>query len=286
MKIYLVIAFLLLLMPIAALAGAPQVDQSPATGATSGASPPVQSTESNWRLGVALGYGVRTNPLLQSDDIPIVVDVDIAWFGNHFFFDNGDFGLTFLDNESVTASIVARVNSDRVFFGRTNTKFVTVGLAGEPLVEAAELKIPDRDYAAEMGIEILADGRWGQLQVSAHHDVGGTHDGYEIDFDYGIGFRNQRFYFEPSFGATYKSAAMNDYYWGIRPGEAGDALPSYIANSGVNAHARLMFSYQMNENWAFTLVSEFERLNSEAAASPIVAEQNVIGYFVGFGYRF
>ena len=51
--------------------------------------------ESRWRLGAALGYGVRTNPLLQSDDIPIIVDFDIAWFGDHWFFDNGDLGLTF-----------------------------------------------------------------------------------------------------------------------------------------------------------------------------------------------
>lgn len=272
-------------MPFLANAAAPQTSQSPPS--TKSALPAsVEVSESNWRLGVALGYGLRTNPLLQSDDIPIVVDIDIAWFGDHFFFDNGDFGLTFVDNAAMTASAVARVNSDRVFFSLTNTKFVTVGLAGAPLTEGVELTIPDRNFAVEMGVEILADGQWGQLQLSAYHDVSGTHDGYEIDFDYGIGFRKQRFYFEPSVGATYKSAAMNNYFWGIRPGEASDALPTYTADSGVNAHARLMFSYQMNESWAFSLVGEFERLNGETANSPIVSEQNVVGYFAGFSYRF
>ncbi|MDH5622457.1 MAG: hypothetical protein OEY74_10280, partial [Gammaproteobacteria bacterium] len=43
--------------------------------------------ESRWRLGAALGYGVRSNPLIQSDDIPIIIDVDIAWFGDRWFFD-------------------------------------------------------------------------------------------------------------------------------------------------------------------------------------------------------
>ena len=45
--------------------------------------------ESRWRLGFAFGYGLRTNPLVQSDDIPIVIDIDIGWFGNRFFFDIG-----------------------------------------------------------------------------------------------------------------------------------------------------------------------------------------------------
>jgi outer membrane protein len=235
-----------------------------AATSTSAAVPlPAEPPQSRWQLGLALGYGLRTNPLVQSDDIPILVDIDIAWFGDHFFFDNGDLGLTFVDNEYVTTSLVARVNSDRVFFGRTDTKFVVIDLAGAPLSSPVELTIPDRDYAAELGLELLADGRWGLLQLTAHHDVSGTHEGYEVEFDY-----------------------LNNYYWGVRADEANVALPEYTAGSGVNAFARLQFSYQMSRNWNFSFVGEVERMNDEAAASPIVKEQNVFGYFAGFGYRF
>lgn len=270
------------------LAGSAVATQSRATAAPGPAQVQHRSQhdESRWRLGIGLGYGVRSNPLVQSDDIPIFVDIDVAWFGDRFFFDNGDLGLTLVDNELLTASVVARANSDRVFFGKTDTRFVTVGLAGQPLSEAVELTIPDRDYAAELGLEILADGRWGQLQLTAFHDVSGTHEGYEIRFDYGYGWRNQRWYLEPSFGLSFKSDDLNDYYWGVRPNETNDALPGYQAGSGVNAHARLLLSYQINRRWSFSLVSEFERLNDEAAASPIVADRDVLGYFAGFGYRF
>lgn len=241
---------------------------------------------SRWRLGAALGYGVRSNPLVQSDDIPIVVDIDVAWFGDHFFFDNGDLGLTVINNRRLTADVVARVNSDRVFFGKTNTRFVSIGVAGEPLSTEVEVTIPDRDYAIEMGVELLADGTWGHLQLTAYYDVSGTHDGYEVDVDYGFGWRNQRWYVEPSLGATYKSNSMNNYFWGVRPSEVNAGLPVYTAKAGVNTHARLLFSYQINPHWVFTLAAELERLNSSAAASPLVAEQNVLGYFGGFGYRF
>ncbi len=242
--------------------------------------------ESRWQLGFALGYGLRTNPLVQSDDLPIVIDIDIAWFGDRFFFDNGDLGFTFADNDKITSSLVARVNSDRVFFGRTDTRFVTVDSAGIPLSDEVIFEVPDRSYAVELGVEVLADGPWGQLQLSAFHDISGKHDGYELFADYAYGWRSQRWYFEPSFGLSYKSDSLNDYYWGVRDSEANQALPTYIAGHGVNAHARLAMSYQLNRRWVFSIVGEFERLNDDAAASPMVEDNSVFGYFAGFGFHF
>jgi len=244
------------------------------------------SEESPWRLGAALGYGLRTNPLVQSDDIPIIVDLDIAWFGKRFFFDNGDLGLTIADGRWMTTSLIARLNSDRVFFGKTNTRLVSFDLAGLALAEAIEFKVPDRDYAVELGVEVLAGGTWGHLQVSAFHDVSNTHDGYEVFADYGYGWRRQRWYLEPSIGFSYKSDALNDYYWGVRDDEAGVVLPAYDAKAGTNAHARLMLSYQISKQWSFSLVTEYERLNDEAASSPLVDDENILGYFAGFGMRF
>ena len=256
-------------------------------GASEAQSEAGQDTEeSRWRLGAALGYGVRTNPLVQSDDIPIVLDLDIAWFGDHWFFDNGDIGLTFADSNYLTASIVGRLNSDRVFFGKTDKRFVTVDLAGMPLSEAVEFKVPDRDYAIELGLEILTDGSWGQLQMTAFHDVSGTHEGYEIFVDYSYGWRKQRLFIQPSVGASYKSAALNNYYWGIGDDEAGVVIPPYEAGAGTNLHARLMLGYQLSRHWSLSVVAEFERMNDEAAASPIVEDRNVLGYFAGVAFRF
>jgi outer membrane protein len=248
--------------------------------------PAFAAAESPWRLGVAMGYGERSNPLLNSDDLPIVVDVDIAYFGKRFFFDNGDVGLTFADNDRVTASVMARVRSDRVFFGRTNTRFVNIGSTGQALESPVEVEPPDRDYAAEAGVEFLSDGRWGYLQLNAFHDISGTHNGYELDLDYGVGFRAGRWYLRPSLGLSYKSADLNNYYWGVRPDEANEALPAYEAGAGINTRVRLAANYYFSRNWMLTLSGEYERLNDEAAGSPIVSEQAVLGYFAGFGYRF
>ena len=120
-----------------------------------------EEEESRWRLGAALGYGQRTNPLIQSDDIPIVVDLDIAWFGDHFFFDNGDLGLTFADNDAVTASLVARFNSDRVFFG--NTGRVEGRSRGFDAVFAAKLVVAGRALPRRKDLVEFKRERGGEL---------------------------------------------------------------------------------------------------------------------------
>jgi outer membrane protein len=246
---------------------------------------PSSQAESPWRLGVALGYGIRSNPLAQSDDIPIIVNLDVAWFGKRWFFDNGDLGFTLLDDERFTIDLIGRYNSDRVFFSWTNTRFITVtdGVT-DPVLE--EIEIPDRDFAVELGVELLADGEWGSLQVTAFHDVSATHDGLELYADYGYAIYRQRWFYRPSLGISWKSGKLNDYYWGVREDEANSLFPAYEPGAGVNAHARLLAGFQINRNWAFIAVGEFERINSEAAASPIVEEQNVWGVFAGFKYEY
>ncbi|HMB74281.1 MAG TPA: MipA/OmpV family protein [Gammaproteobacteria bacterium] len=241
---------------------------------------------SRWRIGAAFGYGERSNPLVQSDDLPIVVDLDIAWFGDRWFFDNGDAGFTFADNDALTASIVGRFNSDRVFFSRTNTRFIAVDTVGTPIEIPADFKPPDRDYAIELGVEFLTDGRWGALQLAGFHDASGTHDGFELNADYSFSWRRQRLHIEPSLGISYKSASLNDYYWGLTAAEGRGVVPAYEADAGINWNARLTIGYQLNRKWTASLVVEYERLNDEAFKSPIVEEQSVRGVFAGLARRF
>lgn len=242
--------------------------------------------ESPWRLGMALGYGERGNPLVDSDDIPVLVDLDIAWFGERFFFDNGDLGFTFHNDRRMTTSIVARVRSDQVFFGRANFRFVNFPLS-QPVGEAEEpVRVPDRNFAGEIGLELLADGRWGYLQANAFHDVTGVHDGYELSLDYGIGLRSGRWYFEPGLRLAYKSAELNDYYWGIRFDESSPSLPVYEADGGLNTAVRLRASYHLSKRWALRMAIDYERLNDEIASSPVVDRDNVVGYFAGLSVEF
>lgn len=241
---------------------------------------------SPWRIGAALGYGERSNPLIQSEPIQVLVDVDIAWFGKRWFFDNGDLGFTLKDDSKGTLNLIARVNSDRVFFGRTNTQFVSVGSDGGQLPEPVPLRVPDRDYAVELGFEWLADGRWGRLTVAGFHDVSNTHDGFSVDAEFAYPWYRARWTVEPTIMLRYKSAALNDYYWGVRASEASSALPVYVVSSGLNWQLGARASYYLSSHLRLAASINYERLNDAAAGSPLVRDPEVTAFFAGLAYQF
>jgi outer membrane protein len=272
--------------------------------ASSTAAPPAARPlpeEKSWRLGVALGYGERTNPLIQSDDIPVVVDLDIAWFGKRWFFDNGDLGFALLDNRRFTTNVVARVNSDRAFFAKTNTRLVTFALTsggatvpiadpitGVPLQQPqpTALRVPKRDYAVELGLETLLDGEWGEAAIRAFHDVSDTHNGFEISADYSYRWMHGRFSIAPSIGVAYKSAALNDYYWGVQPGEGGLTLLEYHADDGFGWEGGVRTSYYLSKSMRIAISANYERLQDSVARSPLVERPYVFGYFAGMAWQF
>lgn len=249
-------------------------------------SPAAARQQSPWRLGLALGYGERSNPLIQSSDIPVAVDVDIAWFGRRWFFDNGDLGLTISNTQAQTVSLVARVNSDRVFFGKTNTRFVQFSATGAPLANVTPLRVPVRSYAIEAGIEYLTDGRWGRVSLAAFQDISRTHDGFSIDAEYSFPWYGTRWSIEPGVTLRYKSAALNDYYWGVRLDESSAALPAFQARAGVNWQANLRAGYYLSPQLRLAASVTYERLNGESARSPLTRVPEVTGYFAGLAYQF
>jgi outer membrane protein len=82
-----------------------------------------QDDERSWNLAFALGYGERSNPLVNGDTIDINAVIDFSWYGERFFFDNGDFGFTLHEARNYSFNLVATVNNERNFYnyltGRT-----------------------------------------------------------------------------------------------------------------------------------------------------------------------
>jgi outer membrane protein len=296
MKNLLKIAALWLL---AAVVHAQTAAEAGSAGSPSENAPIVLPEERRWRLGAALGYGARSNPLIQSEDIPLIVDVDIAYFGDHWFFDNGDLGLSLTDNAVFTANLVARVNSDRTFFGKTNIKYVNfrqmAGGAtapvvntdnGEVVTDPQPLNPPERDYAVEAGLEALFAGDWGQATLRGFHDVSGTHHGYEISADYSYRVTRGRFSFSPSAAVSWKSAALSDYYWGVHDDEDSLTLQAYEARGGIGWEAGVRASYYLSKKMRIAISANYERLQHSVAQSPLVERDYVFGYFAGVGWQF
>ncbi len=268
----------------------------------------------NWQLGISLGYGSRSNPLIDADDLTMVAVVDISWYGERFFFDNGDLGFTFIDNHQHTVNAIARVNTERLFFENANSLLISLttpsgnqgggpvqdgvdsdgtdsgggnndgGTTGNPTTESFDL--PDRDYALEAGIEWLTDGRWGFVQASLLQDISNKHDGFEANVSLGRSGHWQRFTWTASAGLHYRSAKLNDYYYGILPSEAQEGFSTYRADSGINFYASTLLRYYVSKSVSLGLVLEYETLSNAIADSPFVTKDHITTGYAGVKYTF
>ena len=80
-----------------------------------------------WSLSVALGAGVRTNPVVHAKDIPLIVVPQFSYYGKRFFIDNLDPGFTLFEGETNTVSLIASPGYDRVFFYRSDLQNIFIG---------------------------------------------------------------------------------------------------------------------------------------------------------------
>ena len=244
-----------------------------------------------WSLSVALGAGVRTNPLVHGQDIPLVVVPQFSYYGKRFFIDNLDPGVTLFEGDSNTLSLVASPGYDRVFFYRSDFQNLFIGattgvtgghsalfVSSTRTPEAAQ-PLPDRARK----VTYLAGPEWtfkhagisGQLDYL--HEITGRNHGDEIRAALGIPLGSALGgAWSANLGATWKSAAVVDYYYGY-PG-------LYKPGWALNPFAKIGYSRVLSSKWTFDAFVHCERLGNAIADSPIIDRRYVTTAFVGATY--
>lgn len=71
-----------------------------------------------WRVSVGLGLGVRTNPLVEEKDNPLVLLPEISYFGERFFLNNLELGFTLAEDARQQVNLVVMPGYDQMFFNR------------------------------------------------------------------------------------------------------------------------------------------------------------------------
>lgn len=259
-----------------------------------------EDDRSPWRIGLGAGYGERSNPLINSDDIPIYGIIQLSWFGERFFFDNGDFGAFLAAGPNWSANLIAGVGGERSFFSFLNDSSINFspasGLDGqlaEPggedpaeVVVEIEPEAPDRDYVIDGGLELLYQWRGTEIQVQLLNDISNNHNGQEVWLAWAVPRRFGRWDFNPSVGVTWMSSDAADYYYGVRQSEAQPGLPAYDVGAAFNYFARFSLSYSFDEHWKIVSVWQYETLDGEITDSPSVEDDHVQTGFVGLYYEF
>lgn len=282
--------------------------------------------ERSWQLGLAVGYGERSNPLITGEDIDINTVVDISWTGERFYFDNGDLGFTLVEQRSWALNLVGTFNNERNYYNYLTgqelglksivsadfnfaarqsptsaddvpvpeTFFTEQDKSENPalpdVVTANYLnrntELPDRDFAVNSGIEFLYISPWGDIQAQVLSDVSSTHNGQEAWLSWSHPWYTANSELNLTFGLEWKSANLVSYYYGVRPEEAFFGRDEYTGGAGTNKFIRLAARHSFSPHWNLVAMIEREFLSSAIYKSPIVRSHEVDTFFTGLFYQF
>ncbi len=255
-----------------------------------------------WQLGLALGYGERSNPVRDHDDIPIYLAPTLAYYGDRWFFDNGNLGYTLADEEMFSVNLTTSFSSDSAYFYRWDpsnifisgtsqlsstpsaftSRFQAFGAEPEPVFNELE----DRKFTLLGGAEAFIYTPMGIINLALAHDLFDVHSGMEakVKWLYNLSWTDWKFEFAAV--ANWKSEEIINYYYGVRPSENTYWSERYRAGSGTNLGLELTTQYIMSEHWELLFLVRYTDLADEITASPLVTESYTNTYFIGTAYRF
>lgn len=250
----------------------------------------------DWQFGIALGVGVRTNPLVDGDNIPLVLLPDIAWYGDAFYLDNDEFGYQWVDSSTVALETFVNLNKEAAYFRYfhpSNLLFSNfslsasfIGPARVPEPQVSSDDVASRRWAVNGGARLHIRQQQGEWQVTALTDVSGVHHGHQLSLSYSAAWQvqNWRVVLTPSL--TWKSTGLTDYYYGL---DARDGvLPSfyYSGRSGWQPGVDLTVTRPLSDKWLMLFKANWTGLHHGMTDSPLVQEKSIDTLFIGAAYRF
>lgn len=249
-----------------------------------------------WDLQLGLGIGTRSNPVINRSNIPLVVVPKISYYGKRFFLDNLELGFALHENQFNSIAIVATPGYDSVFFARFDPQNLFVsGSSGSASVNPPPSTPPPQPSAAptvtaddllkrKRRLAYLAGPEWnfnyGRFtgQITLLQEFTGRHDGTELRTALATELLQKPGSLTASIGATWKSAAIVNYYYGD---------PTYYrAESALNPFAKLAYTQRLNSKWKLNGFYHFEMLDDAIANSPIIDSHVINTFFVGVFYTF
>jgi outer membrane protein len=255
-----------------------------------------------WNFSIGIGGGLYTNPLYDSDDVPLVIVPQVSYYGEKLFFDNNTLGFTFLENENLAISVITLLNIEKAFFERWHPHNVFIPNASHDSLGAEHDFIEDtgqklsprtvqtRDWALDAGLQLnwfISDTMNAELRLV--HDVSNVYEGFNANLNVSkVYLLSEQSLLEVGGGFQWNSTELVDYYYGIQEQDIGDRTGNnlYSGSSSVNPYVTIVYNHQLNEEWKFKAQIKRKKLGSNTYSSPLVNEQFVDLIFVGFFYEF
>lgn len=266
-----------------------------------------------WQVGLAIGVGVKSNPLVDGDNIPLILLPDIAYYGESWYWDNTEVGYQWTASSSFSFETFVSANAERAFFSFADISNIlspsslgSLALPENGLSSTIDVEMPetinpgdtfptepvsvddiaDRDWAVDMGFRLhwlLAQSEW---TLSLKTDVSKVHKGNQLRLAYQYFWQLDKLRIKTSVFADWKSSNLIDYYYGVDERDGVLPFSFYDGKAGWQPGVQISLSREINDSWNFIAFASHQRFHKGMYRSPLVHEKHTSSIFVGAVYRF
>lgn len=255
-----------------------------------------------WQISVGVGLGVRTNPVMDNKNIPLVILPHVSYQGDRFFIDNLDWGIKLVESEHFQLNALLTPSYDQIFFHRwdannfilssstwasfTHSDQQTNSPAQNKPVTIDKSRLHPRRMAAFGGFE------WRQslapdwdLNGQCLTELTGYYGGSECRLAITKTLNINRHELAFTFGESWQSSSTLTYFYGVN-GSEGTNLTRYAPSSGHAELMRVDWAYPLTQDWDLRLFASYKWLPEAIAQSPLVTDDKIVTVFVGGVYHF
>ena len=269
--------------------------------------------QSSWQLGIAIGLGVKTNPLVDGDNIPLVILPDIAWYAEKAYFDNGELGYQWLNQTKYSVETFINIDRESAYFSffhpanillPIDNSIATVS-PGTPGSSDA-IDSPDSnensviDNQRSLSIDDIASRKWainagirghyfvsnGEWQLTLLQDISNVHQGQSMGLQYSHRWQWRDVRIGMRIGTEWKSADLIDYYYGVSQRDTEHSDFYFKGNAGLQTYMAISVQKPINKNWSWLANIGYRRLPDSLVDSPLIERNNIRNAFLGVAYRF
>ena len=221
---------------------------------------------------VGLGYALKVEASPYKDANSRVELLPLfSYEGERLFLHSSRIGLKLLDTPEQRLDV-----------------FIDKRLEGFPLKSppASLAGMATRQSSTDAGLSYLYRQPWGTLRAAVLKGLSSDQKGFEARVGYSQPMSSGRWTLTPDVSLSYRSAKLNDYYYGVRASEATPGRPAYSAGAGLNASVGLYASYQTSQNWRLLGGATATLLSGNIQESPVVSKRVLPAVYVGATYDF
>jgi len=254
-------------------------------------------SDSQWQFSLGVGVGIRTNPVMDNDDIPLIVIPQVSYQGEHFFIQNLDLGYTLFQNEKQQFNVLITPSYDQVFFNKWDLSNFTERTAlsfdaakdtatvGPTNVDIDKRLLHKRRMAGLTGVEYSHSFYDLDIQLQLLTEATGYYKGSEARLAISKAIDLGKHDVKLTIGTNWQDTKTLNYYYGVTAQEALNRVPYHSAD-GFAGLLRFDWSYQLDEHWSLRFFTSYRHISSSISNSPLVTDDNVVTAFAGGVYHF